>query len=52
MEKELMYMIIFNNFLLKSIVVQQGGPEYAKKVAEVCIKETEKVMEKVYGKQE
>lgn len=52
MEKELMYMIIFNNFLLKSIVVQQYGPKYAKKIAEICTKETEKVMEKVYGKEE
>ena len=47
-----MYMIIFNNFLLKSIIAQQYGLANAKKIAEICTKETEKVMEKVYGKEE
>ncbi len=52
MEKEIMYMTILNNFLIKSILIQQSGRKNTKEIVKICIKETERVMEKVYGKEE
>lgn len=45
MEKQLMSMIVFNNLLLKSILICLVGEKNAKNVIKVCLKDAEKVME-------
>ena len=50
MEEQIMSMIVFNNLLLKSILISLNGEKSATKIIKICLKETEKGMESIYGK--